>query len=148
MWTVCYMSWLKNLCWNFDVVWILFIIWIRQVSVHVCNRKIQKVTNVLNHLVLRWVCWALSFLFRAQRKLILIKLNEQHKWNFFRDGNLLLGVVGMFSWFKYSGCIGLLTQNTKKWQIVINKKRKKFTGCFFLVLPEWNNSSLPNMQKF
>ena len=49
-----------NLSWNFDLVQILFIIWIRQVSVHVCNRKIQKVTNVLDQLVLRWVCSALS----------------------------------------------------------------------------------------
>ena len=49
-----------NLSWNFDLVQILFIIWIRQVSVHVSNRKIQKVTNVLDQLVLRWVCWALS----------------------------------------------------------------------------------------
>ena len=82
-----------------------------------------------------WISWFWDgFVRHCQRNWILIKLNEQHKWNFFRDGNLLLWVVGMFSWFKYSGCIGLLTQNTKKWQIVINKKRKKSTGCFFLVL--------------
>ena len=82
-----------------------------------------------------WISWFWDgFVGHCQRNWILIKLNEHHKWNFFRDGNLLVGVVGMFSWFKYSGCIGLLTQNTKKWQIVINKKRKKSTGCFFLVL--------------
>jgi len=116
-----------NLSWNFDLVQILFIEYVKCLS--------TLVTERFKKWQMCWISWFWDgFVRHCQRNWILINLNEQHKWNFFRDGNLLLWVVGMFSWFKYSGCIGLLTQNTKKWQIVINKKRKKSTGCFFLVL--------------